>query len=779
MAAAASLDSDVLSAVTASLKRLLADELHMGESDIDEQAEFVELGLDSINAVTWLRKINQKYQTSIEATRIYDYPTLIQLSGYVTDEAEKHGTLSRSTLPAVAASGNAPTSQNKLAARLTPRRSRKEQQFSRPPANPPSQSIAVIGMAGQFPQAKNPQEFWQNIAQGRNCITQVPADRWDVNRYYDPDPTIKDKTNSKWLGAVDDIDCFDSLFFHISPQEAAYIDPQHRLFLQESYKAFEDAGYSSDALSNMKCGVYLGISNNEYMQLFAKNGIMSAPVTSNSYAIAAARIAYYLNLKGPAISVDTACSSSLVAVHLASQALLSGEVDMALAGGVSLWLAPESYLAMTQAGMLSSVGQCRTFDDAADGIVVGEGVGALVLKRLKDAQDDHDCIYGVILGSGINQDGRTNGITAPSVRSQVELEQAIYAKYQIDPETISYVETHGTGTKLGDPIELEALATVFKEKTTRKNYCALGSVKSNIGHTAAAAGVASLQKVLLSMRHHTLGPTLNVTRENTHFDFKNSPFYICREKQKWDVAEGSLRRAAVSSFGFSGTNAHLVIEEYPAAPVAPASGNTKFVVPLSAQTEEQLRQRARDLLQFLSTTQPRMHSTVDLEAVAYTLQVGRDAMEERVGFVVHSLDQLAEKLGAYINGEKNVEDVRQGRVESGSQGMTIIGRDDDMQEAIDKWIARGKLSKLLDLWIRGLKFDWNKLYGDIKVQRISLPTYPFAREHHWIQDESSNRGLERMFEKDANMQAIEDIINKIGDDMIETGEAVEELKLLI
>src|SRR5258708_2456087 len=226
-------------------------------------------------------------------------------------------------------------------------------------------------------------------------------------------------------------------------------------------------------------------------------------------------------MKGAAISVDTACSSSLVAIHLACQGLLNHETDMALAGGITLWLSPEAYLSMSHAGMLSSVGQCRAFDDSADGIVVSDGVGALVLKRLKDAEADNDFIYGVVLGSGINQDGRTNGITAPSVNSQIELERGIYSRYGIDPESISYVETHGTGTKLGDPIELEALATVFREKTARKNYCGLGSVKSNIGHTISAAGVAGVQKAVLAMLHRTLVPSLHVTTENSNFDFKN------------------------------------------------------------------------------------------------------------------------------------------------------------------------------------------------------------------------------------------------------------------
>jgi acyl transferase domain-containing protein len=590
---------------------------------------------------------------------------------------------------------------------------------------------------------------------------------------------------------LDDIDCFDPLFFRISPQEASYIDPHHRLFLQESYKAFEDAGYSSDALSNKKCGVYLGISASEYALLLSKNRMLGgAPVTSNHPAIAAARIAYYLNLKGPAISVDTACSSSLVAIHLACQGLLSREVDMALAGGVTLWLTPESYLSMSQAGMLSAVGQCKTFDDTADGIVVGDGVGALVLKRLKDAEAENDFIYGVILGSGVNQDGKTNGITAPSAGSQIELEREIYAKHKIDPETISYVETHGTGTRLGDPIELEALATVFKEKTTRKQYCALGSVKSNIGHTTSAAGVAGVQKVLLAMRHRTLVPSLNVTKETSRFDFKNSPFYVVREKQSWDVAPGSLRRAAVSSFGFSGTNAHLVVEEYAPPPdqAAPCSENGPFIVPLSAKTVEQLEEKARELLKFIRASrergQPVEESTpssgpVDLADVAYTLQVGRDAMEERLSFVVSSVDQLAEKLSEYVNGERNIEGAYEGRVEPGSEYVTAVGHDDDMQEVIDKWIARKKLAKLARSWTGGLSVDWHKLYGEVKPRRVSLPTYPFARERYWIEETPARHGIDSRFEIEADLKSIDDIMDKICDDAMETDHAVKLLKALV
>jgi len=751
------------------LASMLGSILKIDPSRIDVDQPFVELGLDSFLGASLVVAVNKRFGTELAHILLFDYPTVRALAQLVGRELEQ----SAATQAPPAVEPQSTTAMEPTAFPILGSVVRMSGTSSRQQA---ADRIAIVGMSGRYPQASSLNQYWQNLAEGRNSIVEVPASRWDVNRYYDPDRTQKDKTSSKWLGAMEGVDHFDPLFFRISPQEAEYMDPQHRLFLQESYRAFEDAGYSGSALSNRKCGVYLGMSTNEYLTLLSRNGFVSAPVTSNSYAIAAARIAYHLNLKGPALSIDTACSSALVAIHLACQALTSGEIDMALAGGVSVWLTPESYVAMSQAGMFSPVGQCKTFDESADGIVNGEGVGAVVLKRLRDAERDGDFIHGVILGSGINQDGKTNGITAPSVQSQIELERGIYEKYGIDPGTISYVEAHGTGTKLGDPIEVEALSTVFKEKTDRKNFCGLGSVKSNIGHTTSAAGVAGLQKVLLSLRHRTLVPTLNVTRENARFDFERSPFYICREKQAWEVPAGSLRRAAVSSFGFSGTNAHLVIEEYPApAPVAASNSDGPVIVPLSARTAEQLRQRAVDLLAFLrAETEP-----VDLAAVAYTLQVGREAMEERLGFIVRSVDQLTEKLEAFVAGGRNIEDVYRGRVEPGNDGMNLIGGDEDMQVALDRWINSRKMSKLLDLWIRGLHFDWNKLHDEVKPRRIPLPTYPFARERYWMAEAMFQREPERRIAEEESMQSIEDIINGIDDDTIDTSEAVRALKMLV
>jgi acyl transferase domain-containing protein len=556
---------------------------------------------------------------------------------------------------------------------------------------------------------------------------------------------------------MDDIDCFDSLFFRISPEEAEYMDPQHRLFLEESYRAFEDAGYASRALGNACCGVYLGISTNEYALLLSQHGVRAAPITGNSYSIAAARIAYYLNLKGPAISIDTACSSSLVALHLACQALRSGEVDMALTGGVSLWFAPESYLAMSQAGMLSPEGRCKAFDDSANGIVMGDGVGALVLKRLADAEADGDVIHGVVIGSGTNQDGRTNGITAPSVISQIELERSVYQKFGIDPATIGYVETHGTGTKLGDPIELEALATVFREWTDKRNYCALASLKSNIGHASSAAGVAAVQKVLLSMRHRTIAPTLHFNKGNSHFVFDSSPFYVNRQATAWNGIDGCPLRACINSFGYSGTNAHVVIEAYSRAAVSAAIAEPPggYAIPLSARGKDQLRRKVRDLLGALETS-----DALAIDAIAHTLQTGRDAMEHRIGFVARSTSELVSRLRSWLAGDTVAALVP-------DRGAAAPYRDAGVQPASGKQVA------ILEKWIEGEEVEWESLYDDgARPRRINLPGYPFSRERHWIGRTVPVEDDEVGLPETGGLAWVEDILSRVESDQIEQDDAV-------
>jgi len=614
-----------------------------------------------------------------------------------------------------------------------------------------SGAIAIVGMSGKYPDAHNLANFWDNLVQGKNAIREIPLSRFDVSDYYDPNPAQKGKIYCKELGVLDEIEYFDPLFFHISPAEAEAMDPQQRLFLEEGYKAFEDAGYSPQLLSNRKCGVYLGIGSHEYRLLLSEQKDSEADLLGTNSAIAAARLAYLLNLKGPAISIDTACSSSLVATHLACQALRTQEVDMALVGGVSLCLTPGFYVRMCNAWMLSPEGQCKTFDASANGFVPGEGVGALVLKRLDDAEADHDQIYGLIIASGMNQDGTTSGITAPSMKSQIELEREIYEKYQIDPASISYVEMHGTGTKLGDPIELEALSTVFQEKTQRKQFCAIGSVKTNIGHTLAAAGVAGLQKVLLAMQQKKLVPTLHFQQPNEHFDFATSPFYVNTEVQNWKSEAGVPRRAAVSSFGFSGTNAHVVIEEYISrrdADSGPRPPETPILFVLSAKSEQQLKSYAQEMKLWIQA-----HEELALQDIAFTLQLGREAMDYRLAIVADSREILLQRLERFFTDNQTSTGVHIAHIKKGTHDATLFDGDEDGQSLLHIWCQK-KFAKIAQVWVKGANVDWKLLYtlepgqaGDIgeasspmglapvrlpTPHRVSLPTYPFARERYWI-----------------------------------------------
>ena len=704
------------------LRGMLAEVLQARPGDLDPRKPLVDLGVDSVLGTEFVGAINRRFSTTLSSVGIYDHPSLLALAQYV------EGARPKTALRAACAAAAPPPATRIAADEGSARRGIRDER------------IAVVGMSGRYPQAKNLDAYWRNLVAGRNAIVEIPDSRWDTAAYYDPDPDAEGRMYSKWMGVLDDVDAFDPRFFRITPQEALYMDPEQRLFLQEGYRALEDAGYAGRVADGLDCGVYLGMESSEYGWHFADSPRVSETITGNHSAIAAARLAYFLNLKGPSIAVDTACSSSLVAVHLACQALRGGEIDMALAGGVRLWLSPVTHIGMSKARMLSPTGQCRSFDDAADGIVMGEGVGAVVLKRLSDAERDGDAILGVILASGINQDGRTNGITAPSVKSQVALERRIYREHGIDPAGIGYVEAHGTGTRLGDPIELQALSTVFREHTARERFCALGSVKTNIGHTAAASGVASLHKVLLCLRHGHLVPSLNIGQENRHFDFEHSPFYVNRAYAPWAPGADGRRRAAISSFGFSGTNAHLVIEEYVAPRRADAAGagpsasaGIERLILLSARTGGQLEQRARELLHFIETDSACRDGGDDaLQAIAQTLQLGRAAMEERAAFVARTLDDLRAGLRVLCSDAPDGVGVRRGRLADDDGTLGLWNTDEDLRATAEKWLQGNQLSKLVGLWIKGVDFDWRGLQGNARIARIRLPTYPFAEERYWI-----------------------------------------------
>lgn len=591
--------------------------------------------------------------------------------------------------------------------------------------------VAVVGMACRLPKAVDKEVFWENLKGGIDSIEEISPERWGDFSWYDPDPQHEGTSHSKWGGFIADVDKFDPLFFGISPREAEMMDPRQRIFLEECWKCLEDGGYAPHSLSNRQVGVFIGAGSGDYLELMRRQGLgyQGGAFTGSSQAILAARISYFLNLKGPSLSIDTACSSSLVALDRACKSIQLDESELALAGGVSLMNTPVGHIWASQVGMLSKDGRCKTFDDTADGMVPGEGVGVLLLKPLDKAVEDGDRIYGVIKGSEVNQDGKTSGITAPSAKSQSELQEKIYSKYHIHPETISYVEAHGTGTKLGDPIEVDALTECFRKHTDKIHYCALGSVKTNIGHTAMAAGVSGVIKTLLMLKHQQLVPHLHYRKINSEITLEDSPFYINTELKKWETEHNEPRRAAISSFGFSGTNAHVVIEEYreefPTSDATP-SAFSPCIVPLSARNEERLQAVVQNMANYLDNASKT--EELQLPDLAYTLQVGRESMEDRLALVVENIAELREQLINYQNG--NRKHLLTGNVRKDNDNFIFEGNAG--KSFIKTAIEDRELDALARIWVKGVAIEWNLLYEDHRPRKISLPTYPFVRERYWI-----------------------------------------------
>lgn len=737
-------------------KRLLGTVLKLPAHRIDADAALEKYGIDSIMAMQLTNEL-EKHFGSLSKTLFFEYRNIRELADYFL---KSH----RQQLPGVLEPENPkpePAGEPvfPVGAAGPDKTGNSRRRRWRNPVFPMAQGaggaresasgldIAIIGLSGRYPKAGNVQEFWNNLRNGRDCITEIPKDRWDHSLYYDGDKNRPGKTYSKWGGFLEGVDRFDPLFFNISPREAEIMDPQERLFLECVFETLEDAGYTRNLGGQQgiggSVGVYVGVMYEEYQLYGAQGQIQGRPVAlpGNPSSIAN-RVSYFCDFHGPSLAVDTMCSSSLMAIHLACRSLERGECKLAIAGGVNVSIHPNKYLLLAQGKFTSSKGRCESFGEGGDGYVPGEGVGAVLLKPLANAVYDGDHIYGVIKGTAVNHGGKTNGYTVPNPNAQAEVIGLALKESGIDPRTISYIEAHGTGTSLGDPIEITGLTKAFREYTKDNQFCAIGSAKSNIGHCESAAGIAGLTKVLLQFKYGQLVPSIHSEKLNPNIDFINSPFIVQRNLEKWQrpVVNGLEfpRRAGISSFGAGGSNAHIVVEEYrlenrtqspvfkyipyPASPL-------RVIIVLSAKNESGLKELARRLLDAISRREITGEMLAD---VAYTLQTGREPMAERLGVVVGSLKELEEKLAGFINGRENIDGLYQGRVKHNQASLTVFNADEDLQKAVAAWIEKGKIGKLLELWVEGLIFDWNSLYGDIKPRRVSLPTYPFARERYWL-----------------------------------------------
>lgn len=597
-------------AIRAWLVSKLSEILQITPDSIDLREPFTSYGLGSLQAVSISGELGDWLGRKLSPTLVYDYPNVEAMARHLAEEFD--------VADSTSARGWSET-----------------------------EPIAIIGMGCRFPGARDPEDFWQLLRDGVDAITEIPKERWDLRAFYDPNPEISGKMNTRWGGFLDQVDQFDPRFFSISPRETENIDPQQRLLLEVSWEALESAGHAPDKLSGSQCGAFIGISTSDYSRLYFDDfaRINAYTGTGNAHSIAANRLSYVLDLRGPSMAIDTACSSSLVAVHLACQSLRSGECDLALAGGVNLILSPELNIAFSQARMMSPDGRCKTFDADADGYVRGEGCGIVVLKRLSDALRDADPILALLRGSAVNQDGRSNGLTAPNGPAQEAVIRQALQNAKVAPAEISYIEAHGTGTPLGDPIEFESLKAVLMRHRPQGQLCAIGSVKTNIGHTEAAAGIAGLIKVVLALQHEEIPPHLHLKKPNPHISLEGSSFLIPTERQPWPRGEGR-RIAGVSSFGFGGTNAHVVLEEAPPLkPVRRDFERALHILTLSAHSENALKELARRYEKFLA-----IHRQASVADVCFTANVGRSHFLHRLAVAAGSSAQLRERLAAFVSG---------------------------------------------------------------------------------------------------------------------------------
>jgi polyketide synthase PksN len=725
------------------LKKRFAAALRLPLEKVEIDAPLEEYGIDSIMVLNLTSDLETVFGP-LSKTLFFEYQTLQALAGYFVERhaAELKPLLGLSPVPAAAAAVAAPA-KTPAPLRRTANRSR-SQGVKLTPAR---EDIAIIGVAGRYPQARDLEIFWENLRNGVDSITEAPKDRWDHSRYYDPDKNKAGSTYAKWGGFIDGVDEFDPLFFNIAPRDAERIDPQERLFLQCAYTVLEDAGYAGKALEQQQglglmgdVGVYVGVMYEEYQLYAAQQQLLGNMLTvSNSPASIANRVSYFLNLHGPSMAVDTMCSSSLTAIHLACESIRRGECVCAIAGGVNVSIHPNKYLMLGEGKFASSKGRCESFGEGGDGYVPGEGVGAVLLKPLSRALADGDHVYGVIKATAVNHGGKTNGCTVPNPAAQANVIARAIREAGVDPRAISYVEAHGTGTALGDPIEIAGLSKAFGDAAQDRQFCALGSVKSNIGHCESAAGIAGLTKVLLQMKHGQLAPSLHSQTLNPNIDFERTPFVVQRELADWRRPEIEIdgerkqyrRIAGLSSFGAGGSNAHVIVEEYtPELRLSEGlAASQPALVVLSAKTTERLQERARLLLMAIQQGAVTQENLID---AAYTLQVGREAMEERLALIVSSVEELTDKLKSALAGDAGADGVIRGQAKRSRDELSALAADEDMARTIDAWIAKGKLRKLADLWVKGLAFDWSRLYGERRPRRISLPTYPFAQERYWI-----------------------------------------------
>lgn len=750
-AQAAPVDTDALAlAVQDGLSQIVMDFLKIDAADIDLDTILLDLGFDSIGLTSFSNLVNDRYGLDITPVTFFEYPNIREIARHLANDHREtvqrvHGvgaapSVAQASTPAAADTAAAPIAFKSRPALVDAAASTATPSASgglSPTRRFLDQPIAIVGMSGVMPQADDVEEFWEKLRDAENTmVTLVPPDRWDWEAYYGNPMQEKNRTLSKWGGFMREVDRFDPLFWGISPREAEMMDPQQRIFLESVWGAIEDSGHKVSDFAGTRTGLFVGAATRDYIDMMAMNHaeLDGYSASGTSHAILVNRVSFLLDLRGPSAPLDTACSSSLIALHRAIESIHTGSCDMAIVGGVQVMLTPAGHISFGAAGMLADDGKCKTFDSRANGYVRGEGSGAILIRRLEDAIADGDHIYAVVKSTAENHGGKATMLTAPNPTAQAELLVEAYEKAAIDPRSVGYLECHGTGTSLGDPIEIQAMKKAFSDLYRKQGlpppatpHIGLTSAKTNIGHLETAAGIAGLLKVLLSIKHRQIPALLHFEKLNPYINLDNTPFYPVDRTRDWlpaldDAGQPYPLRAGISSFGFGGANVHAVLEEYIEPEARPrARPQAPFLILQSARNAERLRANAARLLQHL-----RRHPDADLADVAYTLQVGRDAMAERMGLVVDSVEQLVERLQAYVDGDDARAAVAQATVRRKSEAHPVDSG------TLAQWLRERNLPALLDAWLKGQEPAWSSLYEGFVMRRSSLPTYAFARERYWF-----------------------------------------------
>lgn len=599
--------------------------------------------------------------------------------------------------------------------------------------------MAIIGMAIKVGSSDNIDEFWETISSGKTDLSYVDEQRKeDFFNFMEAEYGLfrRNEVRFKKISAMKDVDKFDGDFFKINPVEAQMMDPVQRLFLQTSYHALENAGYGAENINGRNIGVYLGYTEDDTRycsQLYREEDCDDGKVfTGNMSSVIPSRISYHMNLKGPSLSVDTGCSSSLVAIHHAMTALINEDCEMAVVGGIRYNFVP-SFLNFGQMDIFSYDGVTRSFDDFADGTNNGEASCAIVIKQLSKALEDNDSIYAVIKGSAVNNDGASLGITAPNMDAQENMLAQAWKNSDVNPDTISYIECHGTGTHIGDPIEVNAIINAFKKYTDRKQFCAIGSVKSNISHSGPASGVTSIIKTVLSMNNRVIPPSLHFDVPNSTIDFIDSPVYVNTKLKKWDT---DIIRCGVNAFSMNGTNVHIVMEEYKEK--RPVTTEDKYkILCLSALKKESLSKMVDNYIEFLDN-----HRDVSLSDLTYTVNTSRKLCEYRIAVVFETIEQLVNELKNYS------EQILENKISSVNMKNNLLQSDKIIADYINgNKTDRFKLEELKKIFCDGFTINWKLMYDKDKYRRISAPLYPFYKQRHWFEF-NGVRHFENKFENE-------------------------------